>query len=247
MTDALCEGVDETGNPISYAEIQALMTSSGWYTGCHDWYDNHCSPTIEGMLGGLTFVHGQETAWTQAYLRGLSARGLVHIGTGSEALDCGAGIGRVAHYALKPMIEFVDILDGTEAYVKASEENFARNSIRNRFFQPLEYFDPSLLGDLRYDLIWAQWLIGHLADDDVVSLLQKLTLLLKPGGKIILKDNCLSEGFMFDRQDTNLLRNASWITSLIERAGLQVLESTTPANWPPTLYPIRAILIGRPP
>lgn len=243
MTDGSVRGLDDSDNEVLYSEIQALMASADWYSSCHDWYDNGCSPTIDGMLGGLTYVHGQETAWTQRYLRQLASRGVIRVGAGSEALDCGAGIGRVAHYALKQVVEFVDTIEGTAAYVKASESNFARDSIRNRFCQRLEKFDPALLGSVRYDFVWIQWLIGHLTDDDVVSLFQKLCLLLKPGGKVIMKENCVDSGFFFDRKDVNLLRNYSHIALLVERAGMRIVESEPPEGWPAHLYPIRAFVL----
>nr|POE83744.1 alpha n-terminal protein methyltransferase 1 [Quercus suber] len=41
----------------------------------------------------------------------------------------------------------------------------------------------------RYDVIWVQWCIGHLTDDDFVSFFSRAKAGLKPGGFFVLKEN----------------------------------------------------------
>ncbi|GMP42180.1 hypothetical protein CsSME_00012002 [Camellia sinensis var. sinensis] len=41
----------------------------------------------------------------------------------------------------------------------------------------------------RYDVIWVQWCIGHLADDDFVSFFKRAKGGLKLGGFFVLKEN----------------------------------------------------------
>ena len=43
----------------------------------------------------------------------------------------------------------------------------------------------------RYDLIWLQWCIGCVTDDDLVAFLGRCCDGLAPGGMIIIKDNVL--------------------------------------------------------
>jgi AdoMet dependent proline di-methyltransferase len=38
-----------------------------------------------------------------------------------------------------------------------------------------------------YDVIWIQWVIGHLADLDFISFFKRCAKGLKPGGAIVLK------------------------------------------------------------
>ncbi len=40
-----------------------------------------------------------------------------------------------------------------------------------------------------YDVIWIQWVIGHLHDADLVNFLLKCKSALSPGGLICIKDN----------------------------------------------------------
>ena len=45
--------------------------------------------------------------------------------------------------------------------------------------------------DLRYDLIWVQWVLLYLTDSDLLLVLRRLRLALKPGGLMIVKENCM--------------------------------------------------------
>ena len=40
-----------------------------------------------------------------------------------------------------------------------------------------------------YDVIWVQWVVGHLTDDDFVAFFQRCRKGLKPDGVIVLKEN----------------------------------------------------------
>ena len=46
-----------------------------------------------------------------------------------------------------------------------------------------------------YHLIWAQWVLGHLTDSDVVALLTRCRQALRPGGAIVVKDNATTPSF----------------------------------------------------
>ena len=40
-----------------------------------------------------------------------------------------------------------------------------------------------------YDVVWAQWVLGHLTDTDVVALLSRCRAALRPSGAVAVKDN----------------------------------------------------------
>ncbi|XP_027770524.1 alpha N-terminal protein methyltransferase 1 isoform X4 [Solanum pennellii] len=46
----------------------------------------------------------------------------------------------------------------------------------------------------RYDVIWVQWCIGHLADDDFIAFFKRAKVGLKPGGLFVLKENIARTG-----------------------------------------------------
>ena len=63
---------------------------------------------------------------------------------------------------------------------------------------PLEY---------TYDLVWAQWCLGHLTDAQLVAYLQACAEALGEGGYIIVKENLTSTGSdMFDDEDNSVTR-----------------------------------------
>jgi protein N-terminal methyltransferase len=43
----------------------------------------------------------------------------------------------------------------------------------------------------RYDVIWVQWVLGHLPDDDFVAFFKRCKLGLAPNGFICVKENAL--------------------------------------------------------
>lgn len=55
-------------------------------------------------------------------------------------------------------------------------------------------------------LIWFQWCLGHLADDDLVQLLVRCrSALTEPKGLICIKEN-VSSSCIFDQTDSSVTR-----------------------------------------
>jgi protein N-terminal methyltransferase len=106
-----------------------------------------------------------------------------------RAADCGAGIGRVSKYLLLPRFDHVDLIEQSPRLLAASTEYIGEpDTFRTScIVQGLQTFTPS---SSYYDVIWIQWVIGHLTDADFISFFERCALGLKPGGVIILKDNC---------------------------------------------------------
>ena len=77
----------------------------------------------------------------------------------------------------------------------------------------------------RYDIIWIQWCVGHLTDEDFVSFFQRCAAGLKPGGLIMVKENNAKEGFILDTDDSSLTRSHKYLMHLFEDAlGYKVVE-----------------------
>jgi protein N-terminal methyltransferase len=70
----------------------------------------------------------------------------------------------------------------------------------------LEAWDPPL--GTRYDLIWVQWCVGHLTDDQLVGFLKVCQSVLTPGtGVIVVKENQSTSGKdVFDPEDSSVTR-----------------------------------------
>ncbi|KAK3247690.1 hypothetical protein CYMTET_42828 [Cymbomonas tetramitiformis] len=102
--------------------------------------------------------------------------------------------------------------------------------------EPLETFVPE---DGRYDLIWIQWVLGHLHDADFVAFFQRCIRGLKPGGFIMVKENNCKEGFVVDKEDSSLTRSDKYLQSLFVQAGLRVCQVKRQQEFPQELFAVR--------
>ena len=53
-------------------------------------------------------------------------------------------------------------------------------------YEPLQKWTPEAG---HYDVIWCQWVLGHLTDDDLVAFFKRCAKGLAPGGLIFVKEN----------------------------------------------------------
>ena len=74
----------------------------------------------------------------------------------------------------------------------------------------------------RYDVVWIQWCLLYLTDEDAISFFHRCRNGLKPGGRIIVKENICQEGFVVDTDDSSLSRSNAYMLQLFEKAGMQV-------------------------
>lgn len=81
--------------------------------------------------------------------------------------DCGAGIGRITKNLLSQLFDEVDILEQNPIFVDKAREYLSGGRVKNFFAKGMQEFD---FGENRYDLIWVQWVAGHLSGMWSVSL-----------------------------------------------------------------------------
>lgn len=71
----------------------------------------------------------------------------------------------------------------------------------------LEEWSPDWNENLRYDLIWNQWCLGHLTDAQLVAYLKKCAKVVREEGWIIVKENLSTSGQDdFDEVDSSVTR-----------------------------------------
>ncbi|KAK5900432.1 hypothetical protein CgunFtcFv8_025392 [Champsocephalus gunnari] len=134
--------------------------------------------------------------------------------TGSGcALDCGAGIGRITKRLLLPLFSTVDLVDD---FVPESG---------------------------RYDVIWIQWVIGHLTDDHLVDFLQRCQKSLRPNGLIVIKDNVSYEGVVPDDVDSSVCRDLDIVHGLVSRAGLSIVHEEQQMDFPKEIYQVHTLAL----
>ena len=97
-----------------------------------------------------------------------------------RALDCGAGIGRVTKNVLLISFDAVDMAELSERSLAAAPEYIGRNysRVERTYRTRLQDFTPD--AGRVYDVVWLQWIVGHLLDDDLVALLSRLKTALSP-------------------------------------------------------------------
>ncbi|KAH6640996.1 alpha-N-methyltransferase NTM1 [Chaetomium tenue] len=179
--------------------------------------------TVHGMLGGHPHVSRVE-------LRG-SRNFLAKIGIGSKpgqrvainALEGGAGIGRVTEgLLLDGIAQHVDII---EPIAKFTAQLQGKQGVRNIFNMGLEDWEPS--GGVQYDLIWIQWCAAYLTDKQLVQFLERCKLALNPdGGVIVLKENTSPAGEdMFDDVDSSVTRGDDTYRRCVTAAGFRLIKT----------------------
>ncbi|KZS17119.1 N-terminal Xaa-Pro-Lys N-methyltransferase 1 [Daphnia magna] len=88
-----------------------------------------------------------------------------------------------------------------------------------------------------YDIMWVQWVLGHLTDEDLISFLRRCKLGLKPRGLIVLKENLTSSGEVeMDNTDSSVTRPHALVVELIKKAGLRIIKEQKQQRFPSDLY-----------
>ncbi|KAJ9538427.1 hypothetical protein OSB04_031160 [Centaurea solstitialis] len=162
----------------------------------------------------------------------------------NQLRNCGSGIGRVTKNLLIRYFNEVDLLEPVSHFLDAARENLAPENLlvseehkaANFYCTPLQEFSPDAG---RYDVIWIQWCIGHLADDDFVSFFKRAKAGLKPGGFFVLKENLARSGFVLDNEDKSITRSDVYFKELFTRCGLNIYKLKDQKGFPDELFPVR--------
>lgn len=114
-----------------------------------------------------------------------------------------SSIGRITEGLLLNVVQEVDVVEPIAKFTQALEK---KPGVRRVFNVGLEEWQPNE-GD-QYDLIWIQWCLGHLKDDQLVHFLERCKSVLAPtGGLLVVKENITSgDSEIFDEQDSAVTR-----------------------------------------
>ncbi|XP_054853708.1 N-terminal Xaa-Pro-Lys N-methyltransferase 1 [Eublepharis macularius] len=198
-------------------------------------------PTVDGMLGGYGHISNIDINSSRKFLLRFIRDGSNKTGT-ARALDCGAGIGRITKRLLLPLFKAVDMVDVTEDFLNKARSYLGEEGrrVRNYFCCGLQDFSPE---PGAYDVIWIQWVIGHLTDDDLTNFLKRCRLGLQPNGIIVIKDNMAQEGVIMDDVDSSVCRDLDVVCKLIRRAGLSLLAQEKQENFPDEIYHVYTLAL----
>lgn len=96
----------------------------------------------------------------------------------------------------------------------------------------------------KYDVVWIQWVLGHLKDSDFIDFFKRAQLGLKKNGMIIMKENFTNtDGIEVDEEDSSVTRPLSYTKGLIKQAGLRVMKAKRQTDMPDGLYPIHMLAL----
>ena len=169
---------DEYGSIQELWEIE-LVPSNGaattasnnmWYSRAFNYWESetNCPITDDGVLGGYGKLTPKDVEGSNAFIDKLSTiRPDLRF---DIAADCGAGIGRVAKHLLLHRFAHIDLIEqsprltnAAPAYIGADSNRVTCVCLGLQDFQP----EPNT-----YDMIWIQWVIGHLHDLDFILFFQ---------------------------------------------------------------------------
>ncbi|CAI2356580.1 unnamed protein product [Caenorhabditis sp. 36 PRJEB53466] len=201
---------------------------------------SRCSQDEVGMLGGTAGLQAPDVSGSVNFLNALKKNNiLVNF---DNALDCGAGIGRVTKHVLMPFYKSVDMVDLVEELVASSAVYIGTDDgIGEKYVEGLQTFEPL---QRKYDVIWIQWVSGQLTDQDLTSFLQRCILGLAPGGTIVIKESVSAGGkTLYHEADGCWTRPESLILKITEDAGLRVAHKAIQTGFPKGLLAVKMIAL----
>lgn len=184
-------------------------------------YWESVSADENGMLGGIpTFAGFANTS--KIDLQG-SRNFLAKFGIGSKPglrrckriLEGGAGVGRITEGLLTELLvdeneegKGLGKVDVVEPIAKFTAKLQGKKGVGKVYVMGLEEWVPEIgEGENKYDLVWTQWCVGHLTDEQLVAYLQRCKSALAEDGLIVIKENTTVLGNdEFDKEDSSVTR-----------------------------------------
>eukprot|EP00927_Polykrikos_kofoidii_P067995 TRINITY_DN63407_c0_g1_i1.p1 TRINITY_DN63407_c0_g1~~TRINITY_DN63407_c0_g1_i1.p1 ORF type:complete len:319 (+),score=63.18 TRINITY_DN63407_c0_g1_i1:77-958(+) len=205
-----------------------------WYAKATDhWLEQEAS--VDGVLGGYSETNGPDLRESKRFIT-LLKKTPSPPGNG-RALDCGAGIGRVTKGLLLDCFKEVDLVEPCAKLLDVARADLKGLPAGKFMNASLQDFD---LDEALYDVIWAQWVLLYLTDDDLVRFLRRCQKGLREGGMICVKENVVLTGkWTIDRDDNSIMRTDKHYQEIFQRAGLKIVRDMRQTCWPTDLYPVK--------
>ncbi|CAK9822066.1 N-terminal Xaa-Pro-Lys N-methyltransferase 1 [Anthophora retusa] len=199
-------------------------------------YWEHVPPTVDGMLGGFGYISHIDIKGSTKFLKALFE--LNNPPSKTFALDCGAGIGRITKNLLLNHFKYVDLVEQNSKFLEVAKtclKNYS-TSIGNYYSTGLQNFH---FTTKKYDVIWCQWVLGHLEQDDLVEFLKKCSSGLNSNGLIVIKENVTnSKSSEIDTKDSSVTRPLSEFYRIFQKSKLVCIKEEQQHKFPHGLYPV---------
>ena len=165
----------------------------------------------------------------------------------ARGLDVGAGIGRVTAGFLSRICKTVDIVEPIAAFASqvAAQNMAGSGTVGDVSVIGLQDWTPK--PGIKYDVIWAQWCLGHLTDTQLVDFLKKGKGCLRKDGWIVVKENMSTDTGqgktatkdVYDEVDSSVTRCDATFRRCFQEAGVRVVRSELQRGLEKGLLPVR--------
>ncbi|ODV62600.1 N-terminal protein methyltransferase ASCRUDRAFT_12609 [Ascoidea rubescens DSM 1968] len=205
--------------------------------------------TVDGVLGGFgekTCVPKVDIIGSRIFLKKVGSR--METSEVKYGIEIGAGIGRVTKNLLSKVCDYCDLLEPITSFVKQlkieNEELIKNGKVDEIFCIGMQDFSKiKVKNEKKYWIIWCQWCLGHLPDDELVKFLKycKTRLIISDNsGTIIVKENNI-QGIddSFDDLDSSVTRSDKSFKKIFKKAGLKLIAEERQRGLPRELYPVK--------
>lgn len=210
------------------------MTESDFYKNAANYWAK-IPATIEGVLGGYGYISDIDIECSKFFLNHILSTD--NPPDTKLALDCGAGIGRVSKNLLMLYFLKVDLVEQDEKFINTAKQLISKDNAKlGTVYQiGLQDFKPQKV----YDVIWCQWVLGHLNDYDFINFLERCSKALAQNGVIVIKENIApSDEVEYDEVDSSVTRPSRLMKDIFKEANLHIIYSDFQVGLPDDLYPV---------
>ena len=219
------------------------------------WYEKRAEywaskePTLKSILGGYEESHLPDIKCSCELLNGLILSKQLNP---QKALDCATGIGRVTENVLLNFINEIDLVDFNEKFIDKCKNKFNKNNkIKDIYLSPLQNFKLKK----KYDLIWIQWCLENLEDEDISIFLNECYSHLNDDGKIIIKENLCDidddekgdndYAFRYSELDFSKQRSDAFYINLFMKNKFKIKLHFLNPNWPENMVPLCVYVLSK--
>ncbi|KAJ8039398.1 N-terminal Xaa-Pro-Lys N-methyltransferase 1 [Holothuria leucospilota] len=218
-------------------EARNAMKRESFYTDAAEYWSK-VPQTVDGMLGGFGSISGIDIQGSLTFLKPFLTAPWPERVQSRRALDCGAGIGRISKHLLLPLFQNVDLVEQNKQFLDEAPNyiGLSAERVEHYYNRGLQDFTPQ---PKHYDVIWIQWVLGHLTDEHLISFLKRCKTGLADDGLICIKENISHEGVVLDDVDSSVTRSSEEFRKLINAAGLKVVKIGNQKNFPMGLFKVK--------
>lgn len=210
------------------------MTEKQFYKKAADYWAS-VPPTIDGILGGFGHISDVDLDGSRAFLQRVFC--LDRPPSRKLVLDCGAGIGRVTKGILIHNFQKVDMVEQDERFINTARKSIGEDNAKlgSIYKIGLQNFKPQK----KYDVIWCQWVLGHLNDYDLLAFLERCNEALTETGLIIIKENMTTtDELEYDEDDSSVTRPMKLMQAIFDEAQLRIIIHEIQTGFPDDIYPV---------